>query len=79
MSFCFHRDFVTIWGVPMLSRTLAGFFEFFTLLRYVEHTSWGFYKLTLQLGMLFLLIILLNIIFVSFAAKKKIGGLSASV
>ncbi len=63
----------------MLSRSLANFFEFFTLMKYVENTSWGLYKLVLQLGMIFLLVILLNIIFVSMTAKKKIGGLSVSV
>ena len=79
MSFCFHRDFVATWGNPMISRGLAIFFEFFTLLRYIEGTSWPVYKLSIQIGMALLLFILLNIIFLWFAAKQKIGGLSTSI
>ncbi len=79
MHFAFHRDFVTIWGVPKISRLLATFFEFFTLLKYVEHSSWSFYKLTIQIGMGLLLVILLNLIFAAFAATKKIAGLGISI
>ena len=79
MHFCFHRSFVTVWGMPEISRAIAGFFEHFTLLRYIQGSSWEVYKLLLQVGLGLTTFVLFNMIFVSIASKRKMTGLALSI
>ena len=81
MSFCFHKDFITIWGMTNISSGLSNFFSYFTLIRYVENTSWKSYKLLQEIGIGFILLIMINILIVSYASKRKdkMTGFSVSI
>ena len=81
MSFCFHKDFVTVWGMSRISSVFANIFSYFTIMHYVEYSSWKTYKIIQEVGIGFVLLMVLNILIVSYSAqrKDKIAGFSISV
>jgi hypothetical protein len=58
---------------------IAEVFEYFTLIKYMENASWDTYKLIVQFGMILILLMIFNMVFVGYASTRKMVGLSASV
>ena len=79
LAFIFHKGFLQSWGKPQVAEHLTDTLEYLTIMKYLEGSSWFYYRVSVQLSMFYIFVILCNIFFVAYVSIKKVSGLLAGV